>query len=254
MHLKLALAIAALLSTLGCGSGHQLQRLDEDITVHTFTIDYANAFVIARGDSFFMFDAGLESNAPELAEALREEGFDPAKLTAIILSHGHADHAGGAGWFKRKYGTRVFAGARDRSLLTKGQNDTLCPIGQIARNRLDEDQAATYTPFEADGWIDGDRDLEPLVGIPGRLLLMPGHTAGSLSMIVKGSVFVGDLLRGAILGSGAAVHFYMCDVADNRNDIQRLLSEQAPDATHFFTGHFGPLDRAAVIEEFGAKP
>jgi hypothetical protein len=57
---------------------------------------------------------------------------------------------------------------------------------------------------------------------------------------------VGDLFRGSITGRAAVTHFYMCDLDDNTDDIAALLEDIAPEATRFFAGHFGPLDRSAV--------
>jgi hypothetical protein len=73
-------------------------------------------------------------------------------------------------------------------------------------------------------------------------------------VLLPDTAVVGDLLRGAIVGSSAERHFYMCDLADNDRDIRHLLTDLAPKAKWFFAGHFGPVDRQAVQERFGAKP
>jgi hypothetical protein len=62
---------------------------------------------------------------------------------------------------------------------------------------------------------------------------------------------VGDLFRGAVVGSSAEIHFFMRDLEDNRRDIQALL-ERARAAATFFTGHFGLVSREAVEEGFAA--
>jgi glyoxylase-like metal-dependent hydrolase (beta-lactamase superfamily II) len=193
-------------------------------------------------------DAGLEPNGPELVADLREEGFDPARIRAVILSHGHADHAGGATYLRCTFGTRIVAGRRDAGLLKTGRNDRLCPTSGRARRRLEDDQEATYTPFEADVLIDQEADLQELTGIPGRIVALPGHTEGSLVIVTKPVALVGDLFRGAIVGSSAELHCYMCDLDDNRRDIRALLDRIAPSARTFSTRHFGPVERDAVIE------
>ena len=94
--------------------------------------------------------------------------------------------------------------------------------------------------------------LEEVASIPGTIAPLPGHTPGSLVVIVPGAVLVGDLFRGSIVGSSAEVHFYMCDLEDNRRDVQALLKDLAPRAETFFPGHFGPLSRESVVERFAA--
>ena len=63
-------------------------------------------------------------------------------------------------------------------------------------------------------------------------------------------VLVGDLFRGSIVGRSAATHFYICDLEGNRDDVRHVLDEVAPEGQLFFTGHFGPVKRAAVEDEF----
>ena len=243
----LSAAVGALTS---CATSHDVTSLSDGVTVHTFRREYTNAHVVSRGDRFFMVDAGLEAHAPALAEDLRQAGFDPGQLRAIVLTHGHADHAGGAAWFHRQFGTRVIAGQADIPLLAAGANDHLCPTSDRARDRVASDQAARFTPIVPSLEVVDPHALDELVGIRGMVIPLPGHTQGSLIVSLPGAVLVGDLFRGAIVGSSAELHFYMCDLNDNRADIRALLEQLAPTATTFFTGHFGPVSRADVVERF----
>jgi glyoxylase-like metal-dependent hydrolase (beta-lactamase superfamily II) len=242
--------VFALVTLSGCATSHSVTALPDGITVHTFRRDYTNAHVVSRGDAFFMVDSGLESNAPALADDLRGQGFDPARLRAIILTHGHADHAGGAAWFHREFGTRIIAGTADVPILAAGANDHLCPTSDRARDRVASDQAARFTPIAPDITTGTEVALDALVGIPGAIVPLPGHTPGSLVVTLPGAALVGDLFRGAIAGSSAELHFYMCDLDGNRRDVRAVLERLAPNATVFFPGHFGPVSREAVAEKF----
>ena len=235
----------------GCATSHTVTQAPSEVTIHTFTRDYANAFVVVGPGGMFMVDSGLEVNDEALAEDLKAEGLDPAALRAIVVTHGHADHAGGGGYFVETYNTPIVAGGGDAAMLQSGRMDHLCPTGTIARSRLDEDQSATYTPYEASVEVtDAPLDLLPLTGVNARVVPLPGHTEGSLVVVLDGAVFVGDLFRGAIVGSSAELHFYMCDLEDNRRDIQRLLDQIAPNVETFYPGHFGPVSRDAVRDRF----
>lgn len=247
----LFLLLVALL--LGCGTSHS-QRSVGGLTVHTFTRDSTHAHVIAQGGSLVMIDSGYERHAAALDEALRDEGLDPSTLRAVVLTHGHADHAGGARYFQRRYGARVVAGAGDQGMFATGRNAPLCPTGFIARRRRSSDQGAIYTPTAVDVTVESTLPLAPLTGVDATVTALPGHTPGSLVVTAGAAVFVGDLFRGAIVGDGAETHFYMCDLPGNRADVQRVLREIAPRAELFFTGHFGPVERADVAEEFSARP
>ena len=131
-----------------------------------------------------------------------------------------------------------------------GLTDPLCPTSLMARIRAKSDQAARYAPLQPDQWVQKELNLEPLTGVPGRAVSIPGHTAGSLIVVLPQAALVGDLFRGSIIGNSADIHFYMCDLASNRRDIRRLLNELAPSASQFFTGHFGPLPKESVMRRF----
>ena len=245
--MRVLLAFACLLA--GCASSQTTTRVG-DVEVRTFRRAYTNVHVVERGGVRVLVDSGYGDDAPALDAQLRKAGIDPAKLAAVVVTHAHADHAGGASWFHTRYGTRIVAGAADRGAFAGGRNEKLCAVGALGRWRYAKDQPGTFTPIVADLWIDAPTQLGPIVGLDATVVPFPSHTLGSLAVLVGGAAIVGDLFRGSVLGHGAEVHFFMCDLAANRADVQRLLHD-TPGLQRFFPGHFGPLDRGAVEARFG---
>lgn len=141
-------------------------------------------------------------------------------------------------------------GSGDEPLASSGENDPLCPTDRMAENRLETDQAERFTTYVPDHLVAEATSLElgSLFDVDSDIAVhsLPGHTAGSVVVTAGATAFVGDLFRGSITGRAAVTHFYMCDLDDNTDDIAALLEDIAPDATRFFAGHFGPLDRSAV--------
>jgi len=59
--------------------------------------EIVGSYVIAGKDELAVIDPGPASTADALLSGLREAGFDPDKVTHLLLTHIHLDHAGGVG-------------------------------------------------------------------------------------------------------------------------------------------------------------
>lgn len=239
-----SLVVGLFATVIGCASARQQMTLDA-VRIHTLREQYANLHLVETGAHRLLIDSGHGDSAPVVEAWLDDLAIDPASIEAILLTHGHADHAGGAPHLRAEHGAPIIAGAADRDMLASGRNGELCPTNEDAEDRLAEDQAARFPPYAADTWIEEATDLHSLTGIHGRIVPLPGHTRGSLVVVVGKAAFVGDLFRGAIVGSSAETHFYICDLDDNERDIRWLL-DAFPRVTVFFTGHFGPVSREAL--------
>lgn len=232
------LLLLLLVSVGACANGTERTRVGS-LDVVTLRLDYNNIHAVRTSQGTYLVDAGLARDAQALVQELRAHGV--RDIRGVVLTHGHADHAGGAAHLRATYGAKVYASAAEAGMLHQGHNDALCPTDATARDRLEAAQRETYAPLQADVWLKP----EDTGGLPGSLLFVPGHTPGSIVWVVGGAAFVGDLFRGAIVGSSAETHFFQCDQKGVLRDIRRLLREH-PDVKIYFTGHFGPVSRAEV--------
>lgn len=242
----LAAALLALAPALVVPVALAQSATAQAVEVQTLTRRFANSYLVRQGDRAILVDTGHPQDAAWLEDAIRRAGVDPARLGAVVITHGHHDHAGAARHFQERHGVPVIAGQGDLPLLTTGRNDPLCPTGSFARARLARDQAGRYPPVTPDIAVRQRLDLTRLTGVPVTLVVLAGHTPGSLVALAGDGVIVGDLFRGTVPPGRAARHFYMCDPEDNTADILRLLEDIAPQASRFYPGHLAPMTRDGV--------
>jgi len=153
-------------------------------------------------DRLAKFDIGERET---LTEQLGTLGYAPGDVTTAILSHLHQDHIGGLPVLS---GADVVVSAAEWGELSRPgpelrgflRNHILLPGLRWRQVTLERAKDRSLTPFTESLDVMGDGSLT--------LLPTPGHTAGSMSLLVrrKGQpslLMVGDLAYGAdILRSG----------------------------------------------------
>ena len=65
-----------------------------------------NATLVRSGGATILLEAGL--SARQIAARARLAGFDPARVSALFVSHAHADHIQGASVFSRRHRVPAF--------------------------------------------------------------------------------------------------------------------------------------------------
>ncbi len=91
--------------------------------------DDCHVYLLDGGGEYALIDAGLgtERSIAGILATIECEGLDPTRLRTIILTHCHSDHAGGANYFRERFGCRVIAPAGEREFLERGR-DIVPPI------------------------------------------------------------------------------------------------------------------------------
>ena len=214
--------------------------------IGTITLSLSNVHVV-YGEHPLLVDTGSPGDLFDLEKGLRQLGVRVGQLKCAIVTHGHADHAANARALQQR-GVTIVAGSGDMWREVKGVHGKLKSTSFFAE-LLKLIIPKHYTPFWPDVKVKDRFDLHPC-GVDGEAIVVAGHTAGSLVVLVGGGkiALVGDLFRGGALAgyvhpTSPKEHFYQEDLALVHRRIRELL---ARGVQTFVLGHGGPASRADV--------
>ena len=157
-----------------------------------------NVYVLDVGDSLVMIDAGHEKNLPYALETMKYWGLAPEKISHVLITHSHLDHAGGAAAL-REMGVKVVACGSDADGIEAGDE-------RIGTYFCTDD---VFRPCKVDLKVsDGDKltygDFEIEV------INAPGHTRGSAiyrcTLDGKEAMFTGDTVLNPLFYAGGGAN------------------------------------------------
>jgi glyoxylase-like metal-dependent hydrolase (beta-lactamase superfamily II) len=212
-----------------------------------------NVYVV-RQARCVLVDAGTPGSADRILRGLARHGIAPREISLLLLTHGHMDHFGSARELRERTGAPVAIHAADVGPLAAGHNPPLKPINVTAR-LLAPFFKRQIAPFQPDFTINTETQLERF-GIAGRVIWTPGHTAGSVSILLAdGELIAGDLLMGGYAGgyvrpSVPGYPYFLDDLGQTHASIEKILSLPL---SRVHVGHGGPLAPAAIRNRFARQ-
>jgi glyoxylase-like metal-dependent hydrolase (beta-lactamase superfamily II) len=247
----IAARVCVLALLAACANPKIVMDANRGAKIGTIELGWSNVHVVF-GEHPVLVDSGARGDLREIAAKLADLGVALRDVRCAVITHGHADHAGTARAMQA-LGITIIMGAADRERTQRGEHGAhhaTSVFAWLLHFLLPEH----YTPFTADILVTDRYDLAPC-GVAGEVIAAPGHTAGSVVVLVgNGKIaIVGDLFRGGRLGgfvdkTEPMVHFYQDDKAAAHAEIRKLL---ARGVEWFVLGHGGPSTRAEVSAEFG---
>ena len=211
-----------------------------------------NAYVIQSDVGAILVDTGIPGCEARFETQLKKMGLNFQDINLIVVTHGHFDHAGNADRLRKLCNAPVLIHQREAKFCAGEAEMELCPTGWVGKllyaSGAPQSPFSYFTPEIA---IEGDDqfDLRPY-GVPGYVTPTPGHTPGSISVILEdGHAFVSDMVASG-LGLGGIVPTGIAKRPPFEEQPQQVATELerllGVGVQHFHLGHGLKLGPRAI--------
>ncbi len=228
--------------------------MESVINISVFPLGMINCFLIRGNRKHILVDTGVPKSETKILSQIKSHGIDKNDIGLIIVTHGHIDHFGSAAKLKEELNAPILIHELDTIALRTGKSmsETLKPSKRywnILKRTVMKD---TATPCEPDIILSGDCSYNLSEwGINGKIIHTPGHTPGSISVILdNGDAIIMDLASSGIFLGGIMFHSRMKhppfhdDLKAVKQSIEKVLIENV---NTFYLGHGGPVSRKNLI-------
>jgi hydroxyacylglutathione hydrolase len=147
------------------------------LAIHPVKLGFDYCYLI-QDAGCIMIDGGSPGQAEVFRQALATLSLDPSDIKLVVLTHGHWDHIASAQAIQSITGARLALHRLEKDCL---EQSLFMPSVHIPPAKVDV--------------VLGDETLSLAeYGIPGKIVPTPGHSRGSVSVVLEsGDAFVGDL-------------------------------------------------------------
>lgn len=191
-----------------------------------------NVYIINGGNSLALVDTGSGINPDWIVEQIKEDGLDPNLIDTILLTHAHADHAGGAHFFSDKFNATVYALPDTARFVSTPDLDSIslnAAIGSGMYPKNYQFHACRIEQILEGDTITVDKLEVQVINTPGH---SDGHAGYMLNLDGNKMLFSGDLIF--CLGRIALQSTWDCRIDMYKDSIYKIY-EMGIDS--LFPGH-----------------
>ena len=202
------------------------------VKIHMIRMGLDQCYII-QDKGIIMVDGGAPGKINEFKKAMDKISMVPGDLQLLLLTHGHWDHIACASGIRELTGAKIAMHRLDRECLEKPLK--FMPPGLNIWGVILEKAINLILPFvhipraTIDLVIDDEGLSLSDYGIPGRVIHTPGHSPGSVSVLLDtGEAFVGDMAMNKFpLRYGANLPVFAEDLAGLKESWRMLLNQGA---------------------------
>jgi hydroxyacylglutathione hydrolase len=210
-----------------------------------------NSCYIIRGRNTIMVDGGMPDKINVFRRRLKRLYIHPEEIKLIVLTHSHFDHSGSANAIREFTGAKIVIHESEKTFLENREFAMIKGVdawGKITLPLLRPFfKRISFPGIKPDIIVTDEYPLKEF-GIDGSILHTPGHTQGSLSVLLNtGEAFVGCLAHNGLpfrLNPGFPV--YAQDMALLKKSWRLLISKGA---NMIFPGHGNPFPVEAIVRQ-----
>jgi glyoxylase-like metal-dependent hydrolase (beta-lactamase superfamily II) len=218
------------------------------MTIHPLRLRYSNAYLVV-GARPILVDTGSRGDTARIVAGCAAVGVTIRDLALIVHTHVHSDHFGNTAELATEAGCPVAYHPGDQPLAAQGNNGALRGVGLRGRILA---RLLQHLPFHTRA---GDVDAEDGMrldefGVAASVLHTPGHTPGSISVILdSGDAIIGDVIMGGYAGGAIRptkpnFHYFADDLPLAMTSLDHILARVSG---RLYVGHGGPLQHRAVM-------
>ena len=218
------------------------------LSIHPIKLGVARCYVI-QAEGTILIDGGAPKQAGNFMKGIESLSINPKDIHLIVITHGHWDHIGSAKEIKEITGAKIALHRNEKDWLEK----SLMPLppavtlwGRIFAKIMAMFMPLIHVPATTVDVALGDEELSLAeYGIPGRIIPTPGHSMGSVSVLLEtGDAFVGDLaMNGLPMRIGPGLPIFAEDLQKVKRSWQLLLDKGA---TTVYPAHGKPFPADAI--------
>ena len=218
------------------------------LSIHPIKLGVACCYVI-RAEGTILIDGGAPKQARNLIKGIETLSIKPQEIQLIVITHGHWDHIGSAKEIKEITGAKIALHRKEKDWLEKSLKPlppAVTTWGHIFAKIMAIFVPLVHVPATEVDLVLGDEELSLAdYGIPGRIIPTPGHSMGSVSVLLEtGDAFVGDLaMNGLPMRIGPGLPIFAEDLQKVKRSWQLLLDKGA---TTVYPAHGKPFPADAI--------